>query len=55
MREKKEKITSTLYYVLIGRGGRQGPVKGLGDLNNKAQTLVMVAEVGLRVEVGYPL
>ena len=55
MGEEKETMTSTLYYVLVGRGGLQGLVKGLGDLHNNPQTLVMVIEVGLRVEVGYPL
>ena len=52
---RKEKNTSTLYYILVGRGGHQGLVKGLGDLCNKPQTLVVVTEVGLRVEVCYPL
>ena len=52
---RKETITSTLYCILVCHGGRQGLVKGLCDLCSKPQTLVVVTEVGLRVEVFYQL
>ena len=54
MGEKKKRLFRP-YYVLVGPGGRQSLVKGLGDLHSKPQTLVLVVEVGLRVEVCHPL
>ena len=54
-KKKKRKDYLDPHCVLVGLGGRQGLVRGLSGLHSKPQTLVMVTEVGLRVEVGYPL
>ena len=38
MREKRKDYLDP-HCVLVGRGGRQGLVRGLGDLHSKPQTL----------------